>query len=963
MPEGAEGDDTGGAADEVRPGEVSSSAGVPAPTVDRRPSTAVTAAPATVELPPPAVRRESPVARFARRRATPLVFLGALAVLLPGLGYGLWDPWETHYAEVARRITVDGDWVTLHWGNADSDPAEVRKHPRPEQASQRFLFFSKPILAFWLMALSFLAFGAGEFAARLPMVLLAAGGVAGAFFYLRRLVGDRAALFSSLLLLLTPMWAMIGRHAITDMPFVAPAMVGTLAFAAVLLDERTDARHSYVGYVCLALATLAKGLLGFLLPGAALLALLFVTGELRRIRVAGTELGAGLDALGEWVRGVGRFLARRGPFPAVRGELWVWLSVAGGVALLVVGVAMAAVWRFGPASHGGALRLSDVLNPFRFASGRWGGMLAGALVAVAAVLLANGDRWKRLRLPLGVPLFLAICATWYGPVILRHGSAFVNEFFLLHHFGRASSGIGLDLTGLDVHEGTAGYYLQQLGYALFPWIVVLPAAAIAWARGESASSDRSGAPAAGGDPGPRGEPRAALFVLLVAWAAVPYVLFSISQVKFHHYIFPAIPPLAILAGVGLDRLVRRGVGRWEAAGLLLGGVFLFLAWRELVADPHRLVRLFTYRYTRRFPEFGWMRLFFGAALVLAAAGGLGALLAAWRRSRRAVDGRPGVLERAGGGWLVATTLLGSAVLTGAALWGHVPRMSRWISQQEAFAALDAERREGEALVSWANNWRGEVFYSGDQVTVIEKREDAESKLRGVLRRPGRVFFITTNVREVRDAVGRAVGAAAAREHFRVLTAERSGGFDAAVYDGPAAGTYEPRVGALPAGVGRPAGAAGGDVALLEPGRRGRLALVGSRIAPERVTPGGTVRVELYVRCDAPTSSVWEVFIHADGPPPSRKPRVGNGDHGFAGGAVATSSCRRGELLLDRWELEIAAGAATGTYQVFAGLWYPPEGHRMTVEPAAASRSPGAERGTLDGESLDRVYLGDVVVAR
>ena len=147
---------------------------------------------------------------------------------------------------------------------------------------------------------------------------------------------------------------------------------------------------------------------------------------------------------------------------------------------------------------------------------------------------------------------------------------------------------------------------------------------------------------------PRVTADAALFVLAIAWAAIPYVLFTTSQVKFHHYIFPAIPALAILAGVGLDRLLRHGIGRWEAAGLLLGGVFLFLAWRELAQDPHRLVRLFTYRYTRRFPEFAWMRIFFGAALVLAAAGGLGALLGAWRRSRRPPDAKPGLLERAGG---------------------------------------------------------------------------------------------------------------------------------------------------------------------------------------------------------------------------------------------------------------------------------------------------------------------------
>ena len=363
----------GAAAETASPDDPSATG---APSTDREPPAGGESEPPPTRYEPPAAsppespasatRRESSVFRFVRRRATPLVFLGALLLLLPGLGYGLWDPWETHYAEVARRITTDGDWVTLHWGNADSDPAEMRKLPRDEQAEQRFLFFSKPILAFWLMALSFLAFGATEFAARLPMVLLAAGGVAAAFFYLRRLVGDRAALLSSVLLLLTPMWAMLGRHAMTDIPFVAPAMVGTLAFATVLLDEATDPRHAYVGYVCLALATLAKGLLGFLLPGAALLAMLFVTGDLRSIRTGGTDLGAGLDALGEWLGGAARRVRRRGPMPAARRELWVWLSVAASCAALVMGAAVLARWRFGPPGL------------------RWGALLAGALVAVVA---------------------------------------------------------------------------------------------------------------------------------------------------------------------------------------------------------------------------------------------------------------------------------------------------------------------------------------------------------------------------------------------------------------------------------------------------------------------------------------------------------------------------------------------------------------------------------------------------
>ncbi|MBN1773989.1 MAG: glycosyltransferase family 39 protein [Deltaproteobacteria bacterium] len=909
--------------------------GAPSPSGESPPTGEVAepgAAPVPAATPADAGRGAwAAVQAFARRHTALLLFLGALAVLLPGLSYGLWDPWETHYAEVARRVATDGDWVTLRWGNADSAPSDVHR---------QFLFFSKPVLTFWLMALSFLVFGVGEFAARLPLALLAAGMVGLSYAYLRRLVGPRGALLSALLLLLTPMFAMLGRHAMTDIPFVAPMTVGTLAFAAVLYDPRTGPRHAYVGYLCLGLATLAKGLLGFLLPGAALLALLFVTARAADWRHGGTSLAELLATARRWWNDRRSGAPAAGEGPSLRAAAKPWLAAAAWASLLVALAAAA----------GGVLARGPGV--------RYGALLGAAAVAVVAVLRANGDRWRRLRLPTGLPLFLAVCATWYLPVILRHRMAFVREFFLVHHFGRASTGIGLDLTGLDLHDNTSGYYLQQLGYALFPWLAALPAALVAWARS-------LGRRPATGDPEPADGPGGrAMFTLAVAWAAVTFVLFTTSQVKFHHYIFPAVPALAILAGVGLDRLWRHGPGRWEALALLGGAVLAVLAWRELSDDPHRLARLFSYRYTRRFPEFPWMRPVFLSALAVALAGVAAALVAAWRRSRRPPASAPRRLERAGAPVLAGTALLAAAGLTLAALHAHVPRLSKWISQQEAFRVLDAQdHRPDDRLVSWANNWRGEVFYSRDRVIVVEPGDKrAEAKLRGILRRPGRVRFITTDPRGLRGAVSRAVGAAAARDHFQVLTPEGQGGFAAAVYDGPTAERYEPRVAALPAGTARPAGAPEGrDVQLREPSGRGNLQLAGVRLGAGRVRRGASLPLDLYFRCLAPSQRDWEVFIHADGPPPARTPRVGNGDHGFTGGAVATSACRTGELLLDRWDLEIAAGVATGTYQVFAGLWHPPSGDRMRVEPESAVSSPGADAGPIEAEHADRVYLGEIVV--
>src|SRR5512144_481891 len=69
-----------------------------------------------------------------RRGVVAVVALASL-VFLPWLGsVGLWDPWEPHYAEVARQMLVRRDYLYPYWESA--------------------YFFSKPMLLMWLTALA-----------------------------------------------------------------------------------------------------------------------------------------------------------------------------------------------------------------------------------------------------------------------------------------------------------------------------------------------------------------------------------------------------------------------------------------------------------------------------------------------------------------------------------------------------------------------------------------------------------------------------------------------------------------------------------------------------------------------------------------------------------------------------------------------------------------------------------------
>ena len=190
----------------------------------------------------------------------------AALVFLPGLGsVGLFDPWEPHYAEVSRQMLVRGDWVHPWWREAG--------------------FFSKPPLLLWggAAGLALAGEGAAEWGLRLPGALLAVLCIAVSSTAVARLASRRAGLLAASALVTAPFLALFARQAVPDAPLAALSTAGGLSFAVALLDHRAGPGWARAGWILLGFATLAKGPIGFALPGAALLAWLVVTGEWRRL--------------------------------------------------------------------------------------------------------------------------------------------------------------------------------------------------------------------------------------------------------------------------------------------------------------------------------------------------------------------------------------------------------------------------------------------------------------------------------------------------------------------------------------------------------------------------------------------------------------------------------------------------------------------------------------------------------
>jgi 4-amino-4-deoxy-L-arabinose transferase-like glycosyltransferase len=622
------------------------------------------------------------------RRMAALVIGCGLLLYLPCAGsYGLWDPWETHYGEVARQMTSRGDFISLWW---------------PGSSREGAVFQSKPVLSFWLMSLGMKVAGLGragadpaemalghraEWVARTPFCILAALGLWGLYLVGARLAGRRAGLLAALVAATCPFYALVARQAMTDFAFLGP-MILALALAVMAIypepgppgdgvvdDDPVLPRrgrgwwswpHHPLFYASIALLLVA------VVPQLVVDSLdLRVRLPWRRQQV--TMYGA--VAMLPYDIGVLIFLAASA---RVRRRAPLLLSLAGtlcGLAVLGKGLAGVAL----PAL---------VFLAFLAVTGTWRVVLA-----------------RRLLLPLLLALLAAalVAVPWHHAMIIRHGWPWWNELFGDNHWRRM-------VMGRHGDRGTFEYFLRELGYGMLPWVALLPAAlAAAVSRGTD----------------PR---RRVLACLGAIWAVVSYGVVSLSMTKFHHYVLPAVPGLALVLASALD-------GWWAGRrrGLLVvalcGVPLLLLVLLDLTATrsaTQRFLWLFSYDYVHNPAGRAWpAALDFRPVMIAAGVAFAAAAVAlAWPRTRRAA------VLGLGGAALLFTLFL---------IDGFMPRVAPYWSQKGTIAAYFQQRRSpAERLVAYEMFWRGETFYTENAINQgpVEERtifdsDDIETADRGL----------------------------------------------------------------------------------------------------------------------------------------------------------------------------------------------------------------------------------------
>jgi 4-amino-4-deoxy-L-arabinose transferase-like glycosyltransferase len=273
-------------------------------------------------------------------------------------------------------------------------------------------------------------------------------------------------------------------------------------------------------------------------------------------------LGALLAAIAAYLAGA-RLIGRRAGFAA--GALLavtVLLGSEGGIAKTDAFLCATAAWAFFGVA--GLRTASNRREARLFALMVWiamgvGVLIKGPITPMAAGLCVLALIALERRIDWAWPLAwwpapvigIGLTLPWLIAVQLATGGAFLQE------------AIGQDLgpklvSGHESHDGPPGYHIGLISILFLPAIAFLPAglgAALARLR-------RGGAAAVG-------------VKVALAFALPTWIIFELLPTKLPHYVLPAYPALAVIAGLGLTRLkTASALPRWLGAALLVLGAGL-----------------------------------------------------------------------------------------------------------------------------------------------------------------------------------------------------------------------------------------------------------------------------------------------------------------------------------------------------------------------------------------------------
>jgi len=485
---------------------------------------------------------------------------GAL-LYFPAMGlYSLWDPWETHYGEVAREILARDDWISLWW-------------------AQDGWFWSKPVLNFWIQSIAMATLGTHyksgkmlldgggqptlhpEWIVRAPNVLFTLVAMYCIYKGVAKVFGRRAGLIGTLVLATMPDWFFLAHQTMTDMPCIACM---TMAMGMLLLGAHTGehdlarvyevktgkVRWRFSGWHLVFGGVLVVALPQILYLVSRNLELTlngtgphgfrphwdeFYSGSKGNCGLPGNEACTLTNpasipkSITPHPDGFGPSMTRLfGAFePVLQGLLWS----------VLIGFVLYLNW-----GERRLRRIFYIAAWFFAAVATMGKGPEGVIIPgmCAFAWVCTKRRWSellQLEAVTGLVMWCALALPWFVAMYARHGAPFTDRLIFHDMFNRAFDHVH------DTNEGddtSIRFYVWQLGYALFPWTGIAPLGLLFWLRR--------------GDSADRGKGDVAVFLFM--WFIFSFALFTFMGTKFHHYIFPAVPAIAMLVGIALDQMLE-----------------------------------------------------------------------------------------------------------------------------------------------------------------------------------------------------------------------------------------------------------------------------------------------------------------------------------------------------------------------------------------------------------------------
>jgi len=168
--------------------------------------------------------------------------------LLPLAWRPLMTPDETRYAEIPREMLTSGDWVVPYLGG--------------------LRYFEKPVMGYWLGAISEAVFSENNFAVRFPAAFTTLAAAMLLFLFLRRIKDRETAVVGTGIFLSCALVYFVGTFAVLDAP---TALFMTGALLSFYLAAQAARRRTALGWlavmgICCGGAFLAKGFIALAVP-------------------------------------------------------------------------------------------------------------------------------------------------------------------------------------------------------------------------------------------------------------------------------------------------------------------------------------------------------------------------------------------------------------------------------------------------------------------------------------------------------------------------------------------------------------------------------------------------------------------------------------------------------------------------------------------------------------------------